>query len=143
MNSQVTNFLAKERVCGLTVLIGAGIPHSATVHYSHQENPLKIFVQTSNKTEKAKPFLTGATGKASIVIGQSEEEWITLQMRGNIRAVINEEELKEIYKIHYKKHREAEKYKNSNTVFLEFTPTWWRYTDFNTDPDTVITSSGN
>src|SRR3989338_1875463 len=43
-----------------------------------------------------------------------------------------------VYKIHFKKHPFAEKYKNEHTVVIEFTPTWWRYTDFNTTPETII-----
>lgn len=140
MDTKINDFLITERVGTLSVIIADNTPHSATVHYSHQLNPLKLFIQTSNSTTKAKPFLNGEIGKASFVVGFSEEEWLTFQMRGTIRQIVDPEVLSNIYKIHYKKHPEAKQYKGPKTVFLEFTPTWWRYTDFNTEPETIISS---
>ena len=141
MNPQILNFITKERACVLSVILPDGTPHSAAVHYSHQNGPLKIFIQTTNTTEKVKGLLNGETGKASLVIGFSEQDWLTLQIRGDIKIVSELNQLQEIYKIHYAKHPDAEQYKNNpGTVFLEFTPTWWRFTDFNTDPETIISS---
>jgi len=73
-----------------------------------------------------------------MVIGLSEEEWLTLQMHGDVKIISDNKELEKVYKIHYAKHPEAEQYKGPKTVFLEFTPTWWRFTDFNTNPETII-----
>lgn len=142
MNQTILNFLSEERVGVISVILEDGAVHSATVHYSHDDSAgsLKIYIQTSNDTLKVRPFLRGHTGKGAITIGFSEEKWITLQMHGNVRTVLAENELEEIYKIHYKKNPHAEKYKGPDTVFLEFTPTWWRYTDFNTEPETVLGS---
>lgn len=138
MNPIALNLLTKERVCVLSVVLADGSPHNAVVHYSEQAEPLKIFIQTY-PTVKAKAIQEkGGAAKAAIVIGLSEKDFVSLQMRGNIRIVSDQKELQDIYKIHYKKHPEAEKYKGPKTIFLEFTPTWWRYTDFNTDPETVI-----
>ncbi len=138
MDSKIVSFLTKERVCSLSVILDDGSPHASAVHYSETIDPLKLFIQTSNSTTKAQPFLNGKAGKASIVIGFSEQEWLTLQMRGIMQIVSDPARLEEIYKIHYQKHPEAEKYKGSKTVFLEFIPTWSRYTDFNTEPETII-----
>lgn len=123
----------------VSVVLEDGTLHSASIHYSHSENPFRIFMQTANTTIKAQPFLNGQTGKGSFVIGFSEEEWLTLQMHGSIRSVTDPNELEEIYKIHYGKFPEVEKYKGSETVTLEFVPQWWRYTDFNIVPPTIIT----
>lgn len=139
MNEEVISFLNKNKIGVISVLLEEGI-HSATVHYSHKLDPFKIYIQTSNTTLKAKPFLNGEIGKGAFVIGFSEEEWLTLQMHGNIRVITDANELQEVYKIHYSKYPKSEKYKGPKTVFLEFTPTWWRYTDFNTDPETIISS---
>lgn len=136
----ILNYLEKNRIGVISVILEDGAVHSATVHYSHNENPLKIYIQTSSDTLKAKLFLDGGAGKGAFVIGFSEEEWLTLQMHGEVRAVSDKDELEQIYKIHYAKHPEAEQYKGPKTIFLEFTPTWWRYTDFNTDPDTIVYS---
>ena len=138
MDSKIVDFLKKERVGVLSVILPEGIPHSATVHFSESIDPLKLYIQTSNRTTKVKPFLNGKSGKAAFVIGFSERDWLTLQMRGSIVAIRDKKELERIYKIHYKKQPEAEQYKGPKTVFLKFTPTWYRYTDFNTDPETKI-----
>lgn len=140
MEKPIANLLNKEQVCVLSVLLQNGDIHSATVHYSHKDAPLKFYIQTSNDTLKAQPFLKGEAGKAAMVIGFSEQDWLTLQMHGNVRIITNEDELQDVYKIHYKKHPGAEKYKGPQTVTLEFTSTWWRYTDYNTEPETIITS---
>ena len=141
MNQQIIDLISKERVCVISTILPGNISHSAAMHFSHQTDPLRIFIQTTNNTEKVKGILNGETGKASIVIGFSEQDWLTLQMRGDIKIISDPERLPEIHKVHYKKNPDAEQYKeSSNTVFLEFTPTWWRYTDFNTDPETIISS---
>ena len=138
MDSKIINFIAKERVCVLSVVLPDGIPHVATVHYSHADSPLRLFIQTSNTTTKARALTNKENAKAAVVIGFSEQDWLTLQMRGDIKIVSSENELEEICKIPSKKHPDAEKCKGPSTVFLKFQPTWWRFTDFNTDPETVI-----
>lgn len=140
MNPVISNFLMKEKVGVLSVILADGTPHSATMHYSYKDEPFKIYIQTSNTTLKAQPFLNGEVGKGAMAIGFSEEDWLTLQIHGDIRIISGHEELEEVYKIHYKKNPDAEQYKGPKTVFLEFTPNWWRYTDFNTDPETIINS---
>ena len=138
MNPVALNLVNKERVCVLSVVLPDGSPHIAAMHYSQQIDPIKIFVKTYPTVKTGAIKEKGGTAKAAIVIGFSEQDFVTLQMRGNIRMVSDQKELENIYKIHYAKHPEAEKYKGPNTIFLEFTPAWWRYTDFNTDPETVI-----
>jgi general stress protein 26 len=140
MNPIALKLLEKERICVLSVVLADGSPHGAVVHYSQQTEiePVKIFIQTSPtvKTEAIKN--AGGAAKASVVIGLNEADFVTLQMRGNVRIVSDTAELENIYKTHYAKHPEAEQYKSPKTIFLEFVPTWWRYTDFNTDPETII-----
>ena len=82
----------------------------------------------------------GQPGRASIVVGLSEEEWATLQMDGEIAIVGDKSELNKIYDIHYQKHPKAKQYRDlKDTIFLKFTPTWWRYTEFK--PEMKIISS--
>lgn len=140
MNPIALKLLEKERICVLSVVMADGSPHGAVVHYSQQTEPIKLFIQTSPtvKTEAIKH--AGGTAKAAVVVGLSEPDFMTLQMRGNVRLVSDVSELENIYKIHYAKHPEAEQYKSPKTIFLEFTPTWWRYTDFNIDPETIVSS---
>ena len=140
MEQKILDFLTKHRVCSLTTLLSDGSPHAAALHYSHRDNPLTLYFSTENTSRKCQDLLNGKTGKATVAIGFSEEEWVTFQMDGDIRMA-TKEELPEIQKVHYTKHPDAAKYKDDPaTVFLIFTPTWWRYTDYKTKPPTIVSS---
>lgn len=89
---------------------------------------------------KVESLIKGKDNRASIVIGFSEKNKITLQMRGEIRLIKGLEELEEAKKIHFDRHPFSKKYFSPETVFIEFTPKWWRYTDFNIHPELVIES---
>lgn len=135
------DFLAKERVCALVVTLPDGTPHAAAMHYSHAADPLIIYTQTENTSRKCQGLLAGQPVTASVVVGFSEQDWLTLQMDGQISLILDQERLPAIHQLHYAKHPQAEQYKSDPvTVFLEFTPTWWRFTDFKTTPPTIITS---
>lgn len=141
MDTRITEFLSKHRVCSLTVLLPDGSPHAATLHFSHSEDPFELYFSTENTSRKCQGLLEGQIVGASVVIGFSEEEWITLQMDGEVQAVLDKNELARIQAIHYPKHPNSEQYKNDpTTIFLKFTSKWWRYSDYNTEPITVISS---
>ena len=124
MDERALDLLSSEKVSVLSVCKADGGCHGAAVHFSHQVDPLVIYIQTESTSIKCKKLPT----KASVVVGFSEETMQTLQMDGDICQITD---LEEVYKIHYTKHPEAEKYKNDpTTVFLAFTPTWWRYSDY-------------
>lgn len=140
MESKILNFLNNHRLCSLTTLLSDGSPHAAVLHYSHEDKPLKLFFSTENTSRKCQALITGKPGKASVVVGFSEAEWITLQMDGEVH-IVEKEQLPQIYKIHYMKHPNSAKYKDDPaTVFLAFLPKWWRYTDYNTKPPTILSS---
>ncbi|MEK7503997.1 MAG: hypothetical protein AAB550_00640 [Patescibacteria group bacterium] len=125
MDQKAINLLKSERVCALSVCLPDGGCHNAAMHFSLNENPLTIYIQTENTSIKCQKLPT----RASIVIGFSEETMQTLQLDGEIKKI--EGDLTEIHKIHYVKNPTAEQYKNDpGTVFLTFTPTWWRYSDY-------------
>ncbi len=140
MNPIVQKFLTQERVCVLSGILPDGGSHSSTLHFSHVENPTHIYFQTWDESDKVKALREGDNKSASVVIGFSEKEKLTLQMRGSLRIISSPDELEKVFKIHYVKHPFAEKFKDESTVLIEFTPTWWRYSDFNTDPEIVISS---
>jgi len=139
MDEQILNFLNKDRICVISVPMEDESLHSAAVHFSFQESPFKFYIQTSKTSLKAKPFLGGATKNGAIVIGFSEQDWITLQMHGSVRAVLDPNEAETVAETHYKKQPQAKQRKGPNSIFMEFTPTWYRFTDFNTKPPTIIT----
>lgn len=135
---QVLRFLKKERVCVLGTISKDGVPETAVLHFSHQENPLVFFFQTTSESRKYQNALKNI--KASCVVGWSEEEFITVQMNGVVKPIKLGSELESWKKIHYDKHPEAKQYEHDdNTVFLTFTPHWLKYSDFKTDPVTEET----
>lgn len=139
MTKEILDFISKHRVCSLTTLLADGSPHAAALHYSHSENPLLFYFSTENTSKKCEGLLQGETVKGSIVIGFSEEEWITLQIDGEVKTITDETELDRVQKIHYSKHPNSAKYKDApETIFLSFAPSWWRYTDYNTEPATIL-----
>lgn len=141
MQPQVQNFLATQELGVLTILLPGGVPHSATVHYSYDPERNVCYIQTLDTTVKAQPFLSGEIGRGSFVVGVSKQPWVTLQMRGDVRQISEENELTRAYHIHHDKHPGMEQRKGPHTIILEFSPTWWRYSDFAITPTTLITSS--
>lgn len=140
MNDRITHFLTKHHICSLTTILPDGMPHAAAIHYSYSNEPFTLYFSTDRTSRKCQALLNGKRGKAAVVIGLSTEEWVTLQIEGNIR-IATVDELPNIQKIHYTKHPHSAKYKDDpGTVFLIFSPTWWRFTDFNTKPPTIISS---
>ncbi len=76
-----------------------------------------------------------------MVIGFSEEEWLTLQIDGTIEIIQDEDEIKRVKTIHYQKNPSSKQFENiPTTIFLAFTPIWWRFTDFNSEPPFVMES---
>lgn len=141
MDTQITKFLTEQHIGVLTTLLIDGTPHSAALHFSHTESPLEFYFSTEKTSRKCEALLDGKTGKASLVVGFSEAEWITIQLSGEVVAIKDKAELSKVQEIHYAKHPGSAKYKDDPaTIFLKFTPKWWRYTDYNTDPMTVIAS---
>lgn len=141
MNQNILTFLTDNRVGALTILRKDGSPHSAALHYSHSPEPLELYFSTENTSRKAEALLDGQNIHASFVVGLSEEEWITLQINGAAKIIQDKNELTRVHAIHYAKHPDSEQWKDDPaTIFIKFTPTWWRYTNYNTDPPTFISS---
>ncbi len=137
----VLQFLEANRISVLSVLLKDGSPHGATLHFSHKENPTKLFFLTDRKYKKCDALLEGNPVLASVVLGFSEAEMKTLQLDGSVRVVTNTEELIALKEIHFKKIPTAKEYENDpDSVFLEFVPMWWQFTDYNTQPETRISS---
>ena len=80
MDRRILDFLKTERISVLTVLQPDGTPHSATVHFSFDEENSKFFFQTNNITVKAQSLINNPNGPSSLVIGFSEDAWKTLQI---------------------------------------------------------------
>ncbi len=141
MDAKILEFLKSHRVCSLTTLLPDGSPHASALHFSHKGEPLELYFSTENTSRKCQGLLKGEVVKGSVVVGLSEEEWITFQIDGEVQAVLDAEELKKVQEIHYAKHPNSAQYKDDPaTIFLKFTPKWWRYSDYNTKPMSVLSS---
>ena len=139
MNTHALEVLEKERVCVLAVPMADGAPHAAATHFSYEAEPTTLFIQTY-PTVKTKAIQDrGGSAPAAVVVGFDETQFVSLQMRGEVRIVSDAGEVERITAIHLAKHPEAKEHLSPSTIFLAFTPTWWRYTDFKTHPETVIT----
>ncbi len=140
MNQEVIDFLKRERVCSLTTMVD-GAPYSSAMHFSFNEDPLKLYFSTKSDSKKCKSIIDIGKTQAAVAIGFSETEWLTLQMEGEVK-VVPDEDLGEIKISHYARHPESQKFENDpKTVFLEFTPTWWKYSDFKSHPPKTYSSS--
>jgi uncharacterized protein YhbP (UPF0306 family) len=136
MDAKVIEFLNSEHVAALTLETAEGL-HAAALHFSFSEDPFTLYFST-DKTSRKGSKLSENPIKAALVIGISPEKWQTLQVDGTVR-IASESEIPEIKKIHYERNPGSKKFEGDpNTVFLIFTPTWGRFTDFNTNPLTLI-----
>ena len=137
----VLRFIDQHRVGVLSVLLKDGSPHGATVHFSHQNSPTTFFFLTDRTYKKCEALLEGNPVRASFVLGFSEDQMQTLQIDGSVRMVSEPTELATLKEIHFKKIPTAKQYEDDpDSVFLAFTPTWWRFTDYTTDPETRLSS---
>lgn len=133
MDKRILDFLEKERVCVLATTLSDGSPHTTALHFSIQTDPFCFYFSVDSTSRKYQGLLEADTVKGSITVGFSEVDWITLQMDGVVEK-IGTEDLTSVQKIHYAKNPGSEKHKGiPTTVFIKFTPTWYRYSDFNND----------
>ncbi len=138
MQQEILDFLDKESVCSLTVIID-DMPLSSSMHYSYnfENNELKLFFSTESTTKKASFLNNSESTNSSVVLGFSEVEWKTLQLTGELKQV-SSENLQKVKDIHYAKHPESKVYENEpNTVFLEFIPSWYKYSNLSIKPEVV------
>ena len=141
MDPKILNFISRHRISCLTTLLLDKQPHSATVHYCHQDDPLTFYFLTERASRKCQGLLKGQITKASLVIGFSEEEWVTLQLEGEARALVNQNEDQVARQVFHRKYLGFNPDNlDPEDVFLSFTPTWWRYTELKSNPKLVLSS---
>lgn len=131
MDKKVLDFLNKHRICALSTLLKDGSPHVCALHYASHLKTAEVYIMTEKSGKKSEALLNGSVGRASFVTGFSDEEWITLQMDGEVKVITKKEDLKSVHETYFKKNPGPEKYKNDpGTLFLAFKPKWWRYTEY-------------
>jgi general stress protein 26 len=141
MDPRIIKFLEVEKICALTTMVNNSVPHSAAMHFSFATTPKITFYFSTDKTSRKCVDMINSSVKSALVIGINEDKWTTLQLEGEIKILSNDTSIDEIKKRHYEIHPNSKKFENDpNTVFLEFSPNWFRFTDFTTSPITVINS---
>lgn len=129
MDQKIIDFLSKERMAALSICLPDGTPHASAMHFVYKEGV--IYFSTHNNSKK----VTGLTSsKASVTVGFSEQDWVTVQIDGNIEITPDGKDLI------LEKYPESVKFMDANTIFLKFTPTWWRYSDYKSAPPVFLTS---
>ena len=136
--NEMLAFLQKERFGSLATLLLNGDPHVATVHFACIPETLAIIIQTSPDSRKYERIAQLGESKASFTTGFEEIETIVAQFDGVVSTGVTKEQ-KDFY---LKKFPEKmAKYKTD--VFIVFTPTWWRYTDWTKEEGkTILLSDG-
>lgn len=130
-------FLVESRFCTLAIADRMGKPHASMMHFAVGVDPLfDIYLATVSGSRKAK-MLDDGTLDASIVVG-SGDLWKTLQMDGVLRKVSDPEEIKVARGALYAKYPQDKYHEASDSVFMHFKASWYRYGDFSTEPPLIL-----
>lgn len=132
MDNKVLDFLSKNQVGVLGIQLPGGI-YAGAMHFAVKTDPLVIYFSTHKTSKKATASFPAI---ASLVVGFSETEWVTVQMQGTLEKVDESEEKN----ILLAKYPGDGKRFNTESIFLKLMPTWWKYTDFKAVPINYIKS---
>jgi general stress protein 26 len=144
MDERILKFLKRHRISVLTTVLKNGQPHSATIHYAYNKDTNSFYFLTAVDSRKMEDLVNPDWHNAALVIGFSEEEWLTMQLEGKVRWISDKQELEEAWKVYSGKFNGSEKEKGStDSALLEFSPKWWRYTEVRPNPQLIISSNNN
>jgi general stress protein 26 len=136
-SKKVLKYISANRIGVLSLMMPDGSIDSAALHYAHTENPLHFLCMTSKETRKYKAFESPAV-PATLVIGFDEKEMKTFQAEGTAIVVTDEANLAEVKDTYFKKFPNSGKYVDEQTIFIAFTPTTQKLSNFKTDPPSII-----
>lgn len=121
-------FLSAQRVGVLAVQMPDGRPHGATVHFAHDDEPLVFTFETDDRYRKYEPLAAGNPVPATFVTGFTEGASKTVQCDGVAQLISTDSPHVASY---LKKFPEkVAKAQGEHVVWVSFTPTWWRFTDW-------------
>ncbi len=130
--SEILEYLKTQRIGVFAIEMLDGSPHAATVHFAHAENPFQFYIETGINCRKSEPLLKNSSARATLVIGTDENNMKTLQMDG-IARIVKDSENDFFIDTYLKKFPSKEgKVKDPEAVYIIFTPTWYRFTDWKT-----------
>lgn len=124
MPEEAVAYLTQERVGVLAVQMPDGTPHAATVHFAYTGSAVAIL--TDRDSRKVEALAAQPSTRASFVIGFREgKDAKTLQMDGTVAAATGP------IAAYFEKFPEKREFeKDHDVLFLTFTPSWWRFTDY-------------
>lgn len=125
MDKKVLDFLEKEHVSCLTIVLPDGTPHSASMHFASSDNTFVFFTKMTSK--KCKDLEFDKKYKATVTVGFDEHRMVEFQSTGEIEKIdkkISETE----EKIFASKFKGAQL--DSDHIVLKYVAKWWRYTEF-------------
>ncbi len=126
-------YLREGRVSVLSTCASSGEPHSSVMHYSCAVELPALYFSTDDRTAKARDCRENP--RASVAIGWSEVDWVTVQMRGALRALTLAAETEAAKAAHYAAHPNARQFDSDpHTLFLRFEPDWVRFSDLGAAP---------
>lgn len=129
-----TALLASEMLGVLSTVGPDGRPQSALVGFSTLPGPRLVF-GTSPASRKFANLLRDP--RVSFVVSRGEK---TAQLEGTARVAVGSDDAA-CRAAHVAKNPRAKKYADDPVQkFLVIEPSWIRYTDYGTDPDTVVES---
>lgn len=141
IDAQVLDFIKNSRVLALTVLLPDSTPHTSAMHFAHRDDPLTFIFLTEKGSLKVSALKDKKRQLGAITIGFDEKEMVTLQLHGEVSRLEKSDELAKLKEIYFKKFPQNKKYENDpESVFLSFTPSWFRYSDYKVKPVKIISS---
>ncbi|MBK9745822.1 MAG: pyridoxamine 5'-phosphate oxidase family protein [Chloroflexi bacterium] len=139
--ARMLDFISTNRLCVISTICYDGTPHSSVMHYSVTHNPLTLYFSTDDRSTKIDNIKSSPS--TSVVIGWSEIDWITVQLRGKSRVITVSSEVATAKRVHYAIHPNSQKFENDpHTVFIEFTPQYGRFSDLGVLPEIIAEFTG-
>lgn len=141
MDQKAVDFLNIERVSSLAVVMPDGTSHGAAMHYCFDSINNSIYFLTEKSCEKSKAVVNGKVALASVVVGFDEKDnKVTVQLDGQLTWETKTEELVQIKQVYFTKFPDTRKYDTTDSAYLVFNIIKWKYSDYRSHPEIVITS---
>ena len=120
-------FIQTNMTCVLSTLMPDGSPHTSAAHFATDDSSQVFFFCINRNSLTAKNVLRDS--RAAIAIGVDDETPTGFQSRGHV-TVGHGERRKDAEYAFYGRFPHSSAYKDdSDTVFLQFSPTWVRYSN--------------
>lgn len=140
MDQKAIDFLNTERVSCLAVVMPDGASHGAAMHYCFDSVNNSIYFLTEKSCEKSKAVVNGKVAPASVVVGFDEKDnKVTVQLDGQLRWVTDALELEALKKVYFTKFPDTRKYDTTDSAYLVFNIIKWKYSDYRSHPEQVLT----